>query len=108
MAGFLGAFYVQGMNEKDRACMSSFNTIYPPDTPLMQFIGRVDKDGKEIFEGDILDGEDSPMVVSYNKKYASFCIDKKGWAFSHYFGEALNSEDVRVIGNIYENPESLS
>lgn len=33
MAGYLGHFYVAGMDEKDAACMSQFNTIYRKETP---------------------------------------------------------------------------
>ena len=77
-----------------------------PQPILMQYTGLKDKNKKEIFEGDILNSkEDSPILVSWNKRFSSFCLDKKGWAFSHWFGESCNPEDCEVIGNIYENAE---
>jgi uncharacterized phage protein (TIGR01671 family) len=115
MAGYLGAFYVQGLDEKDYASMSPFNTKYE-NNPLMQFTGLKDKNGKEIYEGDvitssekiILHGE-SPenMIVAWNDKFASFCLTKKGWLFDHYFHEAIEPRYCVVIGNIYENSELL-
>ena len=47
------------------------------------------------------------MLIGWSKKFASFVIDKQGWAYSHYFGEAVNPEKVEVIGNKHENPELI-
>jgi uncharacterized phage protein (TIGR01671 family) len=78
------------------------------DYPLMQFTGLKDKNGKEIYEGDVVKTEtEKAMQVSWNTHFASFCLDRSGWMFTHYFGEGVNPEQIEVIGNIYENPELL-
>ena len=78
-----------------------------PET-IGQFTGLKDKNGVEIYEGDILNiGEEYPVEVMYSKKYASFGIWMKGWVFMHYFHEAVEPENCEVIGNIYDNPELL-
>lgn len=75
----------------------------------MQFTGLHDKNGKEIYEGDIIKPDNSRYAckVTWSDKYASFVLTREGWAFRHYFGEACDPEDCEVIGNIYENPELL-
>jgi len=74
---------------------------------LMQFTGLLDKNGKEIYEGDITKDSTGVCLIDWNDKLASFCLRRNGWAFDHFFGEAVDPSDVEVIGNIYENPELL-
>src|SRR5690606_17917817 len=76
---------------------------------IMQFTGLHDKNGKEIYEGDIIQwgGENEPMVVAWSDKYASFGIHRSGWMYMHFFGEAVDNTDCEVIGDIYSNPELI-
>ena len=75
---------------------------------FLQYTGLKDQKGEEIYNGDILKSKTGDiMKVDWDDMFASFVLDKQGWAFRHYFGEAVNPESVEIIGNIYENPELI-
>lgn len=79
------------------------------DIHLMQSTGLVDKEGTEVFEGDILHHQiqtEYTFIVKYNK-------DKGRWygdGLSRTYRIDITKEFLpyyKVIGNIYENPEFL-
>jgi len=98
---------------------------------LMQFTGLKDKNGKEIYEGDILmsdDNEEPFLAVEFSQVE----IGKDSWGMSHTalcwnvgyrdlserppiiegkYGDEMYGQyntELSVVGNIYENPELLN
>ena len=81
---------------------------------LMQCTGLKDKNGKLIYEGDVVNGTCGvywgKMIVKFNENEAKFYmyrIDKR-YTDLHFHGK--NQEDnfeLEVIGNIYENHKLL-
>ncbi len=69
---------------------------------LMQFTGLHDKNGKEIYEGDIVDfGNKIQYEVEWSPENAMFHLKGPNDIYSLIFNEC------EVIGNIYENPELI-
>jgi uncharacterized phage protein (TIGR01671 family) len=69
---------------------------------LMQFTGLLDKNGKEIYEGDIVQGCKIRGIVEY---YID-CFRIYGGFLSEGLGD-WGENDREIIGNIYENPELI-
>ena len=76
-----------------------------PET-VGQYTGLTDKNGKKIFEGDIVAYRgDEYGVIVYDKKTARFCVEFDVWStdFDHLYGK-----EIEVIGNIHDNPELIN
>lgn len=79
-----------------------------PET-VGQYTGLTDKNGKKIFEGDIIErfwfGEKHTYQIDYDNNIASFIgKDIYGFKFTSFDYDACEFE---IIGNIYDNPELL-
>ncbi len=73
------------------------------DKELCQFTGLLDKFGNEIFEGDIIQGEErQPNIVFWFTEKGMWGLDQKDVP-SDSLGEF--NENMKVIGNIYESPQ---
>jgi uncharacterized phage protein (TIGR01671 family) len=92
------------------------------DYPLMQYTGLKDKNGKEIYEGDIVnigiingsgklpyDGKEKERIVQviWSEFRSSFAIKFNENANTDLFNYARNGKEFEIIGNIFENPELI-
>lgn len=77
---------------------------------LMQSTGLFDKNGKEIFEKDIVDFKGRKAIVKWHGSYASFIyefVDELQNRTTEWQPLYLSYYKFEIIGNIYENPELL-
>ena len=100
--------YEGSLNEPPSCDVDSFEVI--PET-IGQYTGLTDKNGKKIFEGDIVGyysdyrKEYDIGTVKYGNFNCSCCSGVYGWFFE---GEDIREHSsYEVLGNIHDNPELL-
>lgn len=82
--------------------------IYDVDAFIIeQYTGLKDRNGKEIYEGDIVGFKWTKRlyVVTYRIYDASFILENDEWEEAIHL--SLDKDDFEVFGNIHENPELL-
>lgn len=82
------------------------------DAILMQSTGLLDKDSKEIFDGDILAIETKDglvkVIVFWDNKHALFMVESKTYNEKVALAELIEDDSpITIIGNIHENSALL-
>ena len=92
MVGIGGYYYNYGIGDCDGRFI------------LLQFIGLLDKNGKEIYEGDII------QIGDNNHTKVVKWVLMEGYAGDYIWcwGYDEDFRDCFIIGNIHENPELLT
>ena len=114
--GWVEGYYFQDLTQGEMRsyifnCPCYWEVI--PET-VGQFIGLLDKNGKEIYEGDVIQGYDSEGNPI--KHYISWRSDNAAYSatvleYPHLFcaviQDWIDNYGKEVIGNIFDNPELL-
>jgi uncharacterized phage protein (TIGR01671 family) len=86
-----------------------YENYLPPRYKIVcQFTGLLDKNGKEIYEGDIVLTEFGNFEVYWRQKYGGWYIRKSDGHIEFLAPNLGNPHTLEVIGNIYETPELLT
>lgn len=92
----------------NRVVMSAWRDREGPNSVFMQYVDLEDKNGKEIYEGDIIKTQPNPkefnpvriVEVRFSSSGVQYFLDNKLCAYGY-------TPEDEVIGNIFENPELL-
>lgn len=87
-------------------------SLFPDRFELMQYTGLHDKNGREIYESDIIEFreflslyDDEPTTLRGPVEYGN---DSGAWLVrGRLLGRVLDRVGGVVVGNIYENPELM-
>ena len=94
----------------NRSALFPERTLYFEDTPVMQSTGLLDKNGKEIFEFDIVEWEHKDTgqlvrgIVKYDTELGFWGMTDVRFNDLRAIGYLANQR-VTVLGDIYQNPE---
>lgn len=97
-----------GLND---SVMNDYITVSPDEIELMQSTGLCDKEGTEVFEGDILHHQiqtEYTFIVKYDKDNGRWYGDGLSRTYRIDIAKRFLPYYYKVIGNIYENPELLN
>ena len=112
-------YYVKALDMYDKEIHVIFDTtttfyscgetsgfeLIDPET-ICQYTGLTDKNGKKIFEGDIVTvpADDELYAVTWDEDTAAWGLNAEAlvYTFGNFWGY-----EVEVVGNVYDNPDWL-
>ncbi len=82
------------------------DNIYKWADSIMQYAGLLDKSGKPIYEGDVVEIKEDKFIIEYECCFFGLTPTKE--ILNDHYSLSLNHTQLEVIGNVYENPELLN
>lgn len=109
-SGFIKDFIFAPYYDKEQEV--GYDNGYMVDvSTLCQYTGLTDKNGTKIWENDIVRKSDTNALGWIRERNCKVSFDKYGyWKITTEYGDGywlaeLGSEQLEVIGNIFDNPE---
>lgn len=102
------------VNESDKVneegCLR-FVAFEVDESTICQYTGLTDKNGRKIWENDIVKWLDKLYKVSFYDSMCSFVLVTPTGHWNHMemnYGQKLENFDYEVVGNVFDNPELLN
>ena len=112
---FLFRYWNKALKRYDTTTNPSMFAEYPEYHVVEQCTGLKDKNGKLIYEGDVVKSVATKFIghIEYNNSLAKFfAIDASSYTHDDYYDKVCDfddffptNEEVEIIGNIHENPD---
>ena len=87
-------------------CIYGYGEIIPET--VGRYIGKLDKNGKRIFEGDIVEYNGTKHEVIFETRFSAYFGIKISHVETWQFCLEVPAKLMEVIGNIHDNPELLN
>lgn len=84
------------------------NSIPNSSDKIMQFTGLKDKNGKEIFEGDLIKYDYNSTPITRKRGVVEYRESECCYYFADLLLEPTPRKTIEVIGNVWENPDLLT
>jgi len=94
MVDIFGGFVIDGEEFKERRHVE-----------LMRYTGLNDRNGKEVFEGDIVASEKYKGSVQYSNGYLDYRVYTTP---EHCYFRLSELQPIEVVGNVFEHPHLLA
>ncbi len=86
-------------------CIYGYGEIIPET--VGRYIGKLDKNGKRIFEGDIVEYNGTKHEVIFETRFSAYFGIKISHVETWQFCLEVPAKLMEVVGNIYDNPKLI-